>query len=127
MSETLLIKNGVVITVDGKNRIYKDGAVAVQDGRIVDIGKTDIVAKRHKPDVVINAKKKAVLPGFVNLHCHSGFKTPERSAKTSPREANRMGVAILIVPAKSPIINASLAIDSKAIFSPSHRIRFRQL
>ncbi len=73
MSETLIIKNGLVITVDANNKIYTDGAVVVQDGRIVDVGKTDVIAKRHKPDVVIDAKKKAVLPGFVNLHVHSGL------------------------------------------------------
>jgi len=73
LSETLMIKNGVVITVDGKNKIYKNGTVVVRDGRILEVGKTVEVAKKYRADTVVDAKKKAVLPGFVNLHVHSGL------------------------------------------------------
>lgn len=73
MAETIVIKNGVTITVDGDNRIYKDGAVVVQGNRIVDVGETERIGKEYKGDTVIDARKKAVLPGFVNLHAHSGL------------------------------------------------------
>ncbi len=47
--------------------------MAIQDDRIVDVGETKPMEKEYKPDVVIDAKNKAVLPGLVNLHLHSGL------------------------------------------------------
>jgi len=68
LGETILIRHGIVITMDAEGRIYEDGAVAVQDDRIVAVGKTDEVEREYKGDIVIEARKKAVLPGLVNLH-----------------------------------------------------------
>jgi 5-methylthioadenosine/S-adenosylhomocysteine deaminase len=73
LGEILAIANGVVITVDPKSRIYDEGCVIVEDDKILDVGKTEEVMPRYRKDKVINAKKKVVLPGFVNLHCHSGL------------------------------------------------------
>lgn len=73
MVETTLIKNGTVITVDGRNRICKDGAIVIQNDRIVDVGKTREIKRGYKSDTEIDASKKAVLPGLINLHLHSGM------------------------------------------------------
>lgn len=73
MSETTLIRNGIVVTLDERERIFEDGAVLVEDGRIVAVGDSRNVEKGVTPDVVIDAREKAVLPGFVNTHVHSGL------------------------------------------------------
>lgn len=73
MGEITAIANGVVITVDPRNTIYEGGAVIVEDGRIIDVGKSDEVLPKYRKDVTIDAKKRAVLPGFVNSHFHSGL------------------------------------------------------
>ena len=52
----LLIKNGYVITVDEKRRIIKNGAVAIDGNKIVDVGKTDDLIKKYKADEVIDAR-----------------------------------------------------------------------
>lgn len=75
MSETILVRHGIVITMDAEDRIYEDGAVAIQDGRMVAVGKTDEVEREYKGDIVIEARKKAVLPGLVNLHYHTDSVT----------------------------------------------------
>ena len=36
----ILIRNGTILTVDGKRRIVTDGAVAIRGDRIVAVGKT---------------------------------------------------------------------------------------
>jgi len=71
MSEIIIFKHGIVITMDAKRRILEDGAVAVKEDRIVDVGPTDSVVGKYKADREIDARKKAILPGLVSLHFHS--------------------------------------------------------
>ncbi len=59
--------------MDKKRRVFKDGAVAIDEGKILDVGKTKIIQKEYKADKIIDAKKKVVLPGLINSHIHSGL------------------------------------------------------
>jgi 5-methylthioadenosine/S-adenosylhomocysteine deaminase len=73
MVETTAIVNGIVITVDPDNRIIEDGCVIIEGDRIVDLGRTDEIAHKYRKDLVLDARKHAILPGLVNIHCHSGL------------------------------------------------------
>ncbi len=73
LTETTIIKNGVVITLNERNQIYQDGSVLIEDNRIVDVGPSDNISRGKRVDNTIDARGKAVLPGFVNLHAHSGL------------------------------------------------------
>ena len=73
MGETLAIKDGIIVTVDEQDRVYANGCVIMEDDRVVDVGKMDDVYHKYRKDRVIDAKRQVVLPGFVNLHCHSGL------------------------------------------------------
>jgi N-acyl-D-amino-acid deacylase len=59
----LLIKNGRVVDGSGQAAFYAD--VAVQDGKIVGVGKCNEAA-RH----TINADGRVVAPGFIDHHTH---------------------------------------------------------
>lgn len=59
-----------VITVDGADRVIRDGAVAIRDGRIVAVGTAIEVLAHHSPLRQINAPFGILLPGFVNTHAH---------------------------------------------------------
>ena len=65
----ILIKNGFIITMDQNRRIIRDGAIYVNEGEIVSVGKTEEVAS-SSAEFVIDAKNKVILPGFVNVHTH---------------------------------------------------------
>ncbi|RKD32931.1 imidazolonepropionase [Thermohalobacter berrensis] len=56
-------------------KIIYDGAVVIEDGIIKEVGKTEeILDKYNENDYeVIDAKDKAVLPGFVDSHTHFVF------------------------------------------------------
>jgi len=56
--------------------IIEDGAVAVSEGELVAVGKTEEVSGQIKIDKetkVVDAKDKVVLPGFVDCHTHPVF------------------------------------------------------
>lgn len=62
--------------------IIEDGAVAIKDGKIIAVGKTNDVIKQiefGRDTIQIDANKKVVMPGFVDPHTHIIFKgTRER-------------------------------------------------
>ena len=68
----IIITHGVIIAIDPERRIIEDGAIAVEADRIIDIGTSDEVMCRHQAPVVIEAHRKAVMPGFVDAHAHAG-------------------------------------------------------
>jgi len=73
MSDRVLIKNGIVVTLDGQERVFEKGALLTENDRITAVGNTTDVEKTGKGDIVIDAKGKIVLPGFINTHVHSGL------------------------------------------------------
>ncbi|MDX6500037.1 MAG: 5-methylthioadenosine/S-adenosylhomocysteine deaminase [Blastocatellia bacterium] len=64
MTQSILIKNGTIVTMDEKNSIVR-GDVLIRDGRIAGVGRIDSDA-----DAIIEAAGCAVLPGFVQTHIH---------------------------------------------------------
>jgi cytosine/adenosine deaminase-related metal-dependent hydrolase len=68
----IYIRGGWIITMDSSRRIIRDGAVAIEDGVIVDVGKRVELDKKYKSyaDVLIDAERDIVLPGLINTHVH---------------------------------------------------------
>ena len=66
----ILIRGGIIYTMDESRRIIRDGAVAVDGSRIIDVGPTQELDERHLARKVIDASGRAVLPGFVDVHTH---------------------------------------------------------
>lgn len=64
----LLIKNGLVVTMDKDRRIIADGSVAVDEGRIVSVKRGG--SGKGKPEEVIDARGKIVMPGLICSHTH---------------------------------------------------------
>ncbi len=63
----IIIKNGMVITVDKDRRVLMDGAVTVENERIVGVGETSEIVKAYDADIVIDAHKMVVLPGLFDV------------------------------------------------------------
>lgn len=65
-----LIEHGYLIPMN-RNEVISDGAVAFQDSRLIYVGPSaGFDRAKHKPDKVIDARGKAILPGLVNTHIH---------------------------------------------------------
>jgi 5-methylthioadenosine/S-adenosylhomocysteine deaminase len=68
----ILIKGGTLLTMDMKGTMYDDGAIAVNEGKIIAVGKTASLEKNYSSEKVINAKRKAIMPGLIDTYGHSG-------------------------------------------------------
>ncbi len=68
-----LIKNAVIITMSAAGEVIWDGYLEVKGDRIADVGRTANLEpdRESRADTVIDARGKALLPGFLNIHCHS--------------------------------------------------------
>ena len=66
----LLIRGGMVITMDPERRVIPDGAVAIRDGAIVAVGPA--AALPQQATRVIEARGHAILPGLIDGHAHAG-------------------------------------------------------
>ena len=53
--------------------LIEDGAVAVADGKIVAVGKSDVISAEYSAENVIDVGGKVVCPGFVDPHTHIVF------------------------------------------------------
>ncbi len=70
--EKKLIKNGLVVTKDGGNNIYRNGIVYIEDDIIRFIGpaeKADMESFSRNAEV-IDASGMIISPGFISLHSH---------------------------------------------------------
>ena len=66
----LIIRGGTIVTMDGSRRVIDNGAVAVKDGRVMDVGKTADIEGKYAAREIINGTGKVVIPGLVNGHTH---------------------------------------------------------
>lgn len=70
--DEMLIKNGIIVTMDDSRRVIKDGAVFIEENKIRDLGKTSEMELQYQPDNILDAKDKIVMPGLIDGHGHSG-------------------------------------------------------
>jgi 5-methylthioadenosine/S-adenosylhomocysteine deaminase len=71
MPESTLFEHAIIVTMDEKRSIIEDGSVVVSGSKILDVGPSEEVRRKHSVDRVIEAKEKIILPGLVSLHFHS--------------------------------------------------------
>src|SRR5262245_1388744 len=68
---SLVITNGIVVTVDGGNRVISPGAIAIDGTDIVAVDTTDNVRRQFRGRQTIDAAGQVVMPGLVNTHTHA--------------------------------------------------------
>ena len=58
--------------MDPQRRIIDDGAVAVDKGRIIKVGKANEVSPQFQANKVIDCRDHIILPGLIDAHGHAG-------------------------------------------------------
>jgi cytosine/adenosine deaminase-related metal-dependent hydrolase len=67
----MILRARIVVTMDGAP--IENGAVAVREDRIIDVGNFPEVSARHSARQVIDLGEQALLPGLINAHCHLDY------------------------------------------------------
>ncbi len=67
----LIVGGDLLLTLDEQGRVLRDGALAVSDGRIVDIGPAVALEARWSATTRVDGKGRLVMPGLVNVHNHT--------------------------------------------------------
>ncbi|GHH98982.1 amidohydrolase family protein [Neobacillus kokaensis] len=74
MKVDLIIKNGLVMTMEGKGvGLIEDGAIAIKGNTIQAVGSTFEITRDYKTEREIDAKDKLVMPGLIDAHIHTGL------------------------------------------------------
>src|ERR1043166_9710664 len=66
----IIIKGGTIVTMDGSRRVINNGGVAVEKGRVVDVGSAADIERTYAAREVVNATGKVLIPGLINGHTH---------------------------------------------------------
>jgi aminodeoxyfutalosine deaminase len=66
----MIVRARIVVTMDGPP--IENGAVAISDNRIVDVGQFDEIKTRNAGKTV-DLGEQALLPGLINTHCHLDY------------------------------------------------------
>jgi len=69
--DDILITGATVLTLDDERSIIDDGAVAIQGDRIAAVGTSNGLRQQYPDLEVMDARGKAILPGFINSHTHA--------------------------------------------------------
>lgn len=66
----LIVGGGLLLTLDAEGRIIEDGAVAIDDGVIREVGDTCEIRARYPGAEFIDATGHIIMPGMINTHMH---------------------------------------------------------
>ena len=66
----ILIKDGLIVTMNPKRQVIEKGAIAVKNGRIVAVESSSELKKRYFAEKDIDASGKIVMPGLICAHTH---------------------------------------------------------
>ncbi len=68
----ILLKHAQIVTMNPKRDVWPDGAIAIEGGRIADIGSSEELHRRYpQAKQVVDCSGKAIFPGLINTHIHS--------------------------------------------------------
>jgi cytosine/adenosine deaminase-related metal-dependent hydrolase len=84
----LIVKNGIVLTINAGKEILSDGVVIVNGNKIVEVGGVDILGK-YSSDNAIDANGGIIMPGMINTHTHASMSVFRSLADDVPDRLNR--------------------------------------
>jgi len=67
----MIVRARTVVTMDGAP--VHNGAVAISDNQIIDVGKFPEVSAQRPEKKIVDLGEQALLPGLINAHCHLDY------------------------------------------------------
>jgi 5-methylthioadenosine/S-adenosylhomocysteine deaminase len=69
----MIIEGDYVVTMDESRSIIEKGAVAIDEGLILDVGSATEIADRFTAEVRLDGAGRIVMPGLINGHSHAAM------------------------------------------------------
>jgi len=69
----LIINGEYLVTMDDDGNVVRDGAVAIDDGLIIDIGASADINSRYTARGNLDGNNRIVMPGLINGHSHAAM------------------------------------------------------
>jgi len=66
----MVLLGGAAITVDAERRVIRDAGIAIQNDRIVFVGKAEEASLMYEGKLTVNCDDKVLIPGLINAHIH---------------------------------------------------------
>jgi len=66
----LVVKNGILATMDSNRRILEDHAVAIEAGKVIEVDRTATLEKKYGRAEVIDGSGCIIMPGIICSHSH---------------------------------------------------------
>jgi 5-methylthioadenosine/S-adenosylhomocysteine deaminase len=82
MKADIIVKNGMILTMDRKLTLHEKADLAISDSKIVDISSNT----KYKAKKTIDAQNKLVMPGLINTHTHAAMTMLRGIADDLPLE-----------------------------------------
>ena len=73
MTNIMIIENVTILTMNANRDIIDNGAVIIEDNKIIDVGDKSIKGKYINVDKVINGNNGILIPGMINCHTHASM------------------------------------------------------
>ena len=88
----LLLKNGMIITVDSSHTLYERGYLGIQGDTIACLGPMDDTTELPDAVRVIDLAGKPILPGLIDGHGHAGLLRGQEGGGHHPRRRAGQGL-----------------------------------
>jgi len=72
-SDAILVKGGVIITINPADQIIEDGYVLIKADRIISVGNLQDAPPDNAVEKIIDTRNCLVMPGLVNTHTHAAM------------------------------------------------------
>lgn len=66
----ILVGNGRLVTRNSSNDYFENGAVVIDDNKIIEVGEYSLFKEKYKNAEFIDAKNKIIMPAYINCHEH---------------------------------------------------------
>lgn len=67
----MLLKNGLIVSVDNERHIWESGAILIQEDVIMDVGDSKALCERYPNEPCEDLRGQLVIPGLVDCHVHT--------------------------------------------------------
>ncbi|TVQ88253.1 MAG: amidohydrolase [Bacteroidetes bacterium] len=66
----LIIHDAMILTMNPTHEVFADGAIAIINDRILEIGNTVDILEKYTANEIIDGSGKMIMPGLINTHTH---------------------------------------------------------